>query len=107
MCTPIVLVIASWDVVVHCFRLVDVLGAADGLQLFARLKRLAHAISVLPEHRLFVGHDVLPAVVEPDDGVWRFGLEPRRQDGRAQMDPWQRSSSASLSSCSTLSSGTT
>src|SRR6185369_11372064 len=74
------------DVVVHCFRLLDLLGAVDGLQLFAGLKCLAHAVSVLSKHCLFVSHDLLSALVELDDGLRRFGLEPWRQGARAQMD---------------------
>ncbi len=73
--------------VVHRFRLADVFGAADWLQLSARVKRLANSISFLPEHRLFVGDDFLPAVVELDDGVWRVGLEQRRQGEGEEMDP--------------------
>ena len=68
--------------VVHCFRLLDLLGAVDRLQLFAGLKCLAHAVSVLSEHCLFVSHDLLSALIELDDGLRRFGLEPWRQGAR-------------------------
>ena len=73
--------------VVYCFRLIDVFRAVDWLKLFARLKRLAYTVPLLSEHRLFVGHDLLFALVQSDDGLWRLGLEPRRQGGGAQMDP--------------------
>ena len=65
--------------VVHRFRLADVFRAVDGLRLSARLERLAHAVSVLSQYHLFFGDDVLSVVFEFDDGLWRFGLEPRRQ----------------------------
>src|SRR6185295_15218987 len=74
------------DVAVYRFRLADVFGAVDRLQLLARVKRLADSVSFLPEHRLFVGDDVLPAVVELDDGVWRVSLEQRRQSEGEEMD---------------------
>src|SRR6185369_136931 len=75
------------NVALHRFRLIDVFGAANGLQLLARVKRLADSVSVLPEHRLLVGDDVLPAVVELDDGVWRVSLEQRRQSEGEEVDP--------------------
>src|SRR6185369_10537442 len=75
------------NVALHRFRLANVFGAANRLQLFARVKRLADSVSVLPEHRLFVGDDVLPAVVELDDGVWRVGVEQRRQSEGEEVDP--------------------
>ena len=34
--------------------------------------------SVLSEHRLCLGDDVLPAIVQLDDGVWRVCVEQRR-----------------------------
>src|SRR6185369_12830820 len=75
------------NVALYRFRLADVFGAANRLQLLARVKRLANSVSVLPEHRLFVGDDVLPAVVELDDGVWRVGIEQRRQSKGEEVDP--------------------
>src|SRR6185436_1311625 len=72
---------------VYRFRLADVFRVADRLQLLTRVKRLADSVSFLPEHRLLVGDDVLPAVVELDDGVWRVSLEQRRQGESEEMDP--------------------
>jgi hypothetical protein len=74
-------------VVVHRFRLTDIFGAALWLQLSARVKRLADSVSFLAQHYLFIGDDFLPAFVELDDGVWRFGVEQRRQGQGTEMDP--------------------
>ena len=52
-----------------------------------RDRGLAHAISVLSKYRLFLRHDILLALVEFDDGLWRFGVEPRREGGDTEMDP--------------------
>src|SRR6185369_5723934 len=75
------------NVAVHRFRLADVFCAADRLQLSARVKRLADAVSFLAQHRLLVGDDVLPAVVELDDGVWRVSLEQRGKGKSEEVDP--------------------
>jgi len=62
-------------VVIYYLRLPDVLRVANGLRLPARVKQLANAFSVLPEHRLFLGDDVLLIVIEFDNGVWRLRIE--------------------------------
>ena len=31
-----------------------------------------------PEHRIFIGHDLLSAFIELDDGLWRLGLKSWR-----------------------------
>ena len=46
-----------------------------GYAYSARVKQLANAFSVLPEHRLFVGDDVLLTVVQFDNGVWCLRFE--------------------------------
>jgi hypothetical protein len=86
----------DWGGGVHPYRVghrklgmwlfIVVFGAADWLQLSPRLKRLAHAVSVLSQYCLCVGHDLLSAVVELDDGIWGLGFEPGRQSPRAKMD---------------------
>ena len=64
--------------VVYCFRLIDVFRAVDWLQLSTRIERLAYTVPLLSEHRLFVGHDILFALVESDNGLRRLGVEPGR-----------------------------
>ena len=51
----------------------------------------------LSEHRLFVGNDLLSALVQLDDGLWRLGVEPRETRRRPANGSWQRCFSARLS----------
>ncbi len=62
---------------------------------------LAHAVSVLSQHRLLFGDDVLSAVVELDDGVRCFRFQSRRQGEGTQVDPCHHRSSVSRLSCCT------
>src|SRR6185369_1642526 len=50
------------------------------------VERLADPVSFLSQHRLFFRDDILPALVKLDDGVWRVGIQQRRQGEGKEMD---------------------